>query len=78
MRCKLNTAGTKSCRFLGINKQRADVPEDLRAPAELVPIVQVKSLWIMHKEVGITLECTDLMCQIPADTCPFAEDNPFN
>ena len=78
LRCKLNIAGTKSCRFWDINKQRIDMPEDLRAPAEIVPIVQVKSLWIMHKEVGITLECTDLMCLIPEGTCPFAEDNPFN
>ena len=78
VRCKLNIAGAKSCRCWDIDKQRIDMPEDLRAPAELVPIVQVKSLWIMHKEVGITLECTDLMCQIPADACPFAEDNPFN
>ena len=64
--------------FWDIIKQRIDMPEDLRAPAELVPIVQVKSLWIMRKEVGITLECTDLMCLIPESTCPFAEDNPFN
>ena len=78
LRCKLNIAGTKSCRFWGLDKQRIDMPEDLRSPAALVPIVQVKSLWIMHKEVGVTLECTDLMCQIPEETCPFAEDNPWN
>ena len=78
LRCKLNIAGAKSCRFWDINKQRIDMPEDLRPPAEIVPIVQVKSLWIMHKEVGITLEATDLMCLIPEETCPFAQDNPFN
>ena len=79
LRCKLNIAGAKSCRFWDINKQRIDMPEDLRPPAEIVPIVQVKSLWIMHKEVGITLEATDLMCLIPEETCPFAQEhNPFN
>ena len=78
LRCKLNIAGTKSCRFWDLGKQRIDVPEDLRSPAAIVPIVQVKSLWIMHKEVGITLEATDVMCLIPEGTCPFAEDNPFN
>ena len=78
LRCKLNSAGTKSCRCWGLDKQRIDMPEDLRAPAALVPIVQVKSLWIMHKEVGLTLEATDVMCAIPEGTCPFADDNPFN
>ena len=78
LRCKLNIAGTKSCRFWGLDKQRIDMPEDLRAPAALVPIVQVKSLWILHKEVDLTLEATDLMCAIPEGTCPFADDNPFN
>ena len=78
LRCKLNIAGTKSCKFWSHDKQRIDLPEDLRAPAAVVPIVQVKSLWVMHKEVGITLECTDLMCLIPEGICPFAEDNPFN
>ena len=65
VRCKLNTAGTMSFRCWGLDKQRIDMPEDLRAPAALVPIAQAKSLWIMHNEVGITLECTDLMCRIP-------------
>ena len=71
-------SGHQKLQILGLDKQRIDMPEDLRAPAALVPIAQVKSLWIMNKEVGITLECTDLMCRIPEGTCPFAEDNPFN
>ena len=25
----------------------------------------MKSLWIMHKEVGLTLDATDVMCTIP-------------
>ena len=78
LRCKLNIAGTKSCRFWSHDKQRIDMPEDLRAPTALVPIVQATSLCIMHKEVGITLECSDLMCITPEGTCPFVEDNPFN
>ena len=40
LRCKLNIAGTKSCRFRGLDKQRIDTPEDLRSPTALVPVVQ--------------------------------------
>ena len=35
-----------------------------------------ENLWVMHKEVGITLECTDLMCLMPEQRCPF--EAPFN
>ena len=44
VRCKLNLAGTKACRFWDQNKERmAEAPCDVRAPCELVPIVQVKT-----------------------------------
>ena len=79
VRCKLNLAGTRACRFWDQHKERMSVaPDDVRAPCGLVPIVQVKNLWSMHKEVGITLECTDLMCRIPEQRCPFDELAPFN
>ena len=79
MRFKLNMASTTACRFWDQNKERmAYIPDDVRAPCELVPIAQVKSLWVMHKEVGLTLECTDLMCIMPEQQCPFQEVAPFN
>ena len=56
----------------------ADVPDDVRAPCGMVPFVQVNNLWVMHKEVGLTLECTDLMCIMPEQRCPFQEVVPFN
>ena len=44
VRCKLNLAGTKAYRFWDQNKERmAEAPCDVRAPCELVPIVQVKT-----------------------------------
>ena len=79
VRCKLNLTGIKACRFWNQNRERmSEVPEDVRAPCELVPICQVKNLWVMHKEVGLTLECTDLMCIMPDQRCPFQEVAPFN
>ena len=79
MRCKLNMAGTKACKFWGHDKVRmAEAPHGVWAPYELVPIVQGKYLWIMHKEVGITLECTDLMCLVLEQRCPFEQVAPFN
>ena len=58
MICARLVASPRCAQCAAGDKQRIDMPEDLRAPAALVPIVQVKSLWIMHKEVGLTLEAT--------------------
>ena len=71
VRCTLDLAGTRACRFWDRNKERmADAPDDVRAPCELVPIVQVENLWVMQREVGITLDITDLMCIMSEEQCP--------
>ena len=51
------------------------MPEDLKT-CGLVPRVQVKSLYIMGREVGLVIDCTDLLVITPEETCPFV-DSPF-
>jgi len=72
VRCKLNVAGQRMCRFWNERYERIDMPEDLRQ-CGLVPRVQVRSLYIMGKEVGLVLDVTDLLCVLPTETCPFAD-----
>ena len=71
VRCKVNAAGQKACRFWNERYEKIDMPEDLRE-CGLVPRVQVKSLYVMGREVGLVLECTDVLCILPTETCPFA------
>jgi len=72
VRTKINVSGQRACRFWSERYEKIDVPEDLRQ-CGLVPRVQVKSLYVMGKEVGLVLEVTDLLCVLPTETCPFAE-----
>ena len=48
------------------------MPDDLR-DCGLVPRVQLKSLYVMGREVGLVLECTDILCKFPDEQCPFAD-----
>ena len=75
LRCKLNTVGQKACRFWTDKFERLNMPEDLRL-CGLIPRVHVKSLYIMGREVGLVIDCTDLLVITPEETCPFA-DQPF-
>lgn len=72
MRCKLNVAGQKACRFWSERCEKIEMPADLRE-CGLVPRVHAKSLYVMGREVGLVLEVTDLLCVLPTETCPFAE-----
>ena len=72
VRCKLNVAGQKACRFWSERYEKIEMPGDLRE-CGLVPRVQAKSLYVMGREVGLVLEVTDLLCVLPTETCPFTE-----
>ena len=72
VRCKLNVAGQKACRFWSERYEKIEMPGDLRE-CGLVPRIQAKSLYVMGREVGLVLEVTDLLCVLPTETCPFTE-----
>ena len=76
IRCKINTAGQRACRYWTESHCPTDAPEDMRE-CGLVPRVQVKSLYIMGKEVGLVLDVTDLIVIPPAAWCPFEEAASF-
>jgi len=76
VRCKLNVAGQRACRYWNESHARMEPPEDLR-DCGLVPRVQVKSLYVMGKEVGLVLEVTDMICAVPTARCPFEEAVAF-
>ena len=76
VRCKLNVTGQRACRYWSEHYARMEPPEDLRE-CGLVPRVQVKSLYVMGKEVGLVLEVTDMICSLPTAQCPFEEAVAF-
>ena len=72
VRCKLNVSGQKACRFWTEKYEKMEMPVDLRE-CGLVPRVQVKSMYVMGKEVGLVLEVSDILCIQPTEICPFAD-----
>ena len=42
-----------------------------------MPRVQLKSLWVMGYDVGLSVEVLDVMVDQVPDACPFDNDNPF-
>ena len=72
LRCKLNTEGRHAARIWDEDGQRTQLPEDLR-DYEMIPKLQLSHLWILGKQFGFTLNCTDLMIMSgnSENVCPF-------
>ena len=52
LRCKINATGQRSARFWTPLSERCGPPAEFR-DCNLVPRVQVRSMWIMGSEVGV-------------------------
>ena len=71
LRCKIQTAGTRSVRCWDTNGAQVPLPEDLRGLPMSVKI-RLDRLWIMSKEFGLVAEITDIQLHdFDAAACPF-------
>jgi hypothetical protein len=57
-------------------RRRMELPEDLRQ-MDLVAKVSLQSMWMMSKEYGFVLLCTDLQVRSSVAECPFDEAGDF-
>ena len=76
LRAKVNVGGSKSCRFWTPKYARCDCPDNFK-DVGLIPRINVRSLWIMGSDCGLTLECTDILYDQSQESCPFLDENPF-
>ena len=74
LRTKVNCDGSNHVRCWDANRVRMDLPEDLRN-TDLIAKVQLSHLWMMSKEYGFVLLCTDLQIRSSAAECPFEEES---
>ena len=72
-RAKINTGGSKACKFWTPQYGRCDPPLNLRE-CGLIPIGCFRSLWIMGSECGITVDVTDLLCDTSTEECPLLQE----
>jgi len=73
LRCKITTTGAHAVRCWDEQGQRIDLPEDLRG-VPVIARIHVERLWMMSKEYGLVLTCTDLKIMqhaIHGSSCPF-------
>ena len=76
LRCKVNCEGSNCVRCWDAHRVRMDLPEDLRN-TDLVAKITLAHLWLMSKEYGFVLNCTDLQVRSSAAECPFEEGGAF-
>jgi hypothetical protein len=76
LRCKVNCEGSNPVRCWDAHRVRMDLPEDLRN-IDLVAKITLAHLWMMSKEYGFVLNCTDLQVRSSAAECPFEEGGAF-
>lgn len=71
VRCKITTAGNNAVRCWNTERERADLPEDLRS-CQFFAAVNVSHLWIMGRDFGWVINANDLQI-LSEDTreCPF-------
>ena len=76
LRTKINVDGSHPCRVWDMNRQKIELPEDLR-DTELVAKVILSHSWQMSKEFGFVFQVTDLQVRSSSAECPFEEPGAF-
>ena len=70
VKTKINTAGSRACRYWDENQDPRDLPENWLSNVYDVR-VSLPQPWIMGSDFGWTLECTDLLVRPDDAECPF-------
>ena len=70
VRTKINLDGKGALRCWNTRKQLQAYPEDWTS-VSVSPRIWVKSIYILGKECGLTLECLDISVDQKQITCPF-------
>jgi len=69
-RVKMNLSGRGKVQCFGMDKNARPLPENWLA-VSVRPRVQVKSIWIMSKEIGVTYEAVACQIDESVQECPF-------
>ena len=71
LRAKMNLSGKNAVRCWDAQtKARRQIPEEWLA-CEVQPSIEIKGIWIMNKDFGLLLECTDALVSEYMAACPF-------
>ena len=76
LRTKINVEGAHPVRVWDMNRQKTELPDDLRG-IELCARVLLSHSWQMSKEFGFVLQVQDLQVRSSSAECPFEEPGAF-
>lgn len=71
VRTKLNIRGHRQVRCWDQHLKPRETPDEKWTMCEYVAQVAISHMWIMNREFGFVLQCTDLMVVEPEIVCPF-------
>ena len=71
VRCKVNTSGQYAVRCWNTDRERIELPEDLRG-CQLLANAQLSHLWVMGRDFGWVITVQDIMIlSEDSSACPF-------
>ena len=71
LRCKMNVEGRNAVRCWDSETRQARLPPKDWTICEIQPCFDIKSIWIMNKDFGLTIEMTDALICEQSLVCPF-------
>ena len=72
LRTKITFEGPRACKYWTLHGKSREGPEDWRSVG-IRPILSISHLYIMGKEFGWVIMCTDIqLCDDQQIACPFA------
>ena len=76
LRTKINVEGSHPVRVWDMNRQKTELPDDLRG-IELCARVLLSHSWQMSKEFGFVFQVLDIQVRSSSTECPFEETGAF-
>jgi hypothetical protein len=71
LKAKMNIAGRASARFWSLGANKPGPPPEDWTNCTVEPILEIRGLWFLGKEMGLLVELTDALVTENSVTCPF-------
>ena len=71
LKAKMNIAGRASARFWSPDAKKLGGPPEDWTNCVVEPILEIRGLWFLGKEVGLLVELTDALITENSVACPF-------
>ena len=71
LKAKMNISGRASARFWNHESKKPTGPPEDWTRCEVEPVLEIRGLWFLGKEMGLLVELTDALISETSVVCPF-------